>query len=199
MRKVIALFIFAMFLFNGIRHLIQSRTEPVYKKMTIGDLDSLGADGLEYVEISEGWSAGSFIATQWGADNSVFEIKYPVVNWQNLRSPSDTTKFMTRLVVLDTKSDSVGFGPIDVKGKIVDALSIAERELIRESFILDSDFIVVKQGWEKPSPIFALIMILMGSVGLLINVRNYYPRLFTRGQNREAPGDAGDDYEDQLV
>ena len=187
MSKIISLLIFAAIFISGLSQFIQSKKKPVYEKITINDLDSLGAEGLEFVEIIEGWSTGDYVTTQRENSSSVLHITYPVVNMNKLRSESDTSKFRTKLIVYDAKVDSTGFGPVEVKGKIQSQLSGEELALMQESYEVDPNHIVVRQGWEKPSSGFASIMMLVGGGLFFVNLRSFFPGLIGRGRATARP------------
>lgn len=197
MSKIISLIIFAAIFISGLSQFFQSKKKPSYEKITISDLDSLGVKSLKYVEITEGWSTGDFVSTQRENSSSVLHITYPVVNMNKLRSESDTSKFRTKLIVYDAKADSTGFGPVEVKGKIQSQLSGKELALMQESYEVDPNHLVVRQGWEKPSGGFALIMMLVGGGLFFINLRSFFPSLL-RGKTKR-PMKTGGNLDDQLV
>lgn len=177
MSKYIGLLVMAGLTIMGIKTLISSFETPDFKEITMQELDSLGTAGLEYVHLTGGLAGGDYIYSETEKGNQMHGIKYPLVNMANMASERDTNLFRTRVIIEDSKADSVAFGFPEIKGKVKSGkLSTEDRNLIEQSYELEDDYIVIKNGYTPPSKTFGLLLTIIPGLLLLMNLRIFFAR-----------------------
>lgn len=173
MGKIISVLFFIFLLYLGVRDLITYFQNPEFVEITMAEIDSLGTEGLEYVHITDGLSMGDYVYSQSEKSGTIMGIKYALLNKEKIFLPGDSNKVRTKVIVKDSKQDSIGFGIQDIKGKISGKLDKEDGELMRQKYHLDDDYIVIKNGWEKPSLWWSLGLIIVPGLLLMFNLRNF--------------------------
>lgn len=177
MGKYIGLLVMAGLTIMGIKTLWSSFETPDFKEITLQEIDSLGTAGLDYVLLTGGLSGGDYIYSETEKGNQMHGIKYPLVNMAKMKSERDTSLFRTRVIIEDTKADSVSFGFPEIKGKVKSGkLSTEDRNLIKQSYDLEDDYIVIENGYTPPSKTFGLLLTLIPGFLLLTNLRIFFSR-----------------------
>ncbi len=177
MSKYIGLLVMAGLTIMGIKTLWSSFETPDFKEITLQEIDSLGTAGLDYVLLTGGLSGGDYIYSTREDGGQIHGIKYPLVNMASMKSERDTSLFRTKVIIEDSKADSVSFGFPEIKGKVKSGkLSSEDRNLMQESYDLEDDYIVIKNGYTPPSKTFGWLLTLIPGFLLFVNLRIFFSK-----------------------
>lgn len=161
----------------GIKTLLESFKIPDFVDITISEIDSLGTAGLEYVNLTGGFSGGSYIATETESGSQVGSIKYPLLNMAKMKSERDTSLYRTKIVIEDSNADSVSLGFPLIHGKVKSGkLDREEKGLFDEAYDLEDDYIVIKNGYSPPSKTMGLLFTLIPGFLFFMNLKIFFKK-----------------------
>jgi hypothetical protein len=161
MWKIIPFVLLAMFFLKGavnVHSLIKFRG---FEELTIQEMENRNLSELNYVRITGGMCLPS-VTRSFENTDIVWDRSFPLLNPDSLYHHKFTKKTRSKVIVQQTGRQDFQEGEILVQGRVkLTRLKENDLKLLSKVAVLEEGYIVIQNGWEKPSYLWTLLLILL--------------------------------------